>query len=142
MSASVLGVCTVLFVTCLAAPAHAQYCEQDCAPNPGGGLPGGYPMCDFGCNAGGGNYTTCGAAGYACCNSYVVTAQVLGRKSVDQIAGLTCNVIDVELDQNVVACPGQTYYGGTWCTERSTGWFFHMGGSCCDLGPCWGQLYC
>jgi hypothetical protein len=138
---SFLGVSTVLFVFCLATPARAQYCEQDCAPGYGGL---GYPMCDQRCNAGGGDYSqTCGSMGYACCNSYVAVAQVLGEHS-HRVFPFICSVDAWVNLQNVVQCPDQTYYGGTWCAQVGSGFAFTSEpfSDCCDTGGCWGQTWC
>jgi len=138
---SFLSVCTVLFVFCLAAPARAQYCEQDCAPGGQGGWD--YPSCDRGCNAGGGDYTTCGAAGFGCCNNYVVTANVRGEHS-DRVLPYICSVTAWVDLQSVFQCPGGTYYGGTFCAQLGSGYAFtsEAFSDCCDTGGCWGQNYC
>ena len=141
MKTCFLGVSTMMFVFCLAEPARAQYCEQDCQSG-SGGL--GYPFCNQTCNAGGGDYSqTCGSMGFSCCNSYVMTVEVLGSTS-SRTAPWVCSLTAWVNVQNVVQCPDQTYYGGTWCTTLPSGIAFTSGpySDCCATGGCWGQTWC
>ena len=145
MKQSFLGVSIVLLVFCMAAPAHAQYCEQDCAvQNSGAGACGDYPRCDMGCNAGGGNYTTCGDAGYGCVSTYPQVTNVRGEHS-NRYAPYICEVRAWVDKQLVDSCPAGTFaHPGTWCEEIHSGWAgtSEAFSDCCDTGGCWGQNYC
>ena len=131
---------TGFLVLCLAAPAQAQWCWDVCTvPEPGSGF--NYPYCNRQCNNGGGDYTTCGGAGYDCCTQGIQTVDVLGEWSYE-VNPFWCDLTAVVERRWATFCPDQNYYTDTWCEEVDSGWAFKFGVSCCEVGPCWGQQYC
>ena len=125
---------------CLAAPASAQWCWDVCPPEANPQF--GYPMCNTSCNNGGGDYTTCGGAGYECCVSGEVNDQVLGEWATPVVQGAICDLRVVGQKRWATICPDQTHYSAPWCEEEDDGWFFTMGQSCCEAHACWGQQHC
>jgi hypothetical protein len=135
-----LSVSILVLMISLAAPADAQWCTTVCAPENNPGL--GYPMCNVPCNNGGGDYTNCGGAGYECCTQGIQNYQMLGQWSTPIVQGLICDLTIVWERRAITVCPDQVHYSGTWCEAVDDGWFFTLGQSCCEAGPCWGQQYC
>jgi hypothetical protein len=108
-----------------ASPVHAQWCEDVCSDPE--------VECSQQCNLGGGEYTTCGGAGYSCCFSAQAYVERLGGTIRWGQENFACGFRAVELWRWVRICNDQVVWASDpFCKEvNRTTWL-----DCCATFPC------